>query len=144
MKIEKQRRYDRLYYDIAKRVSEMSFCKRLQAGAVLVKDDNIISFGFNGMPSGMPNKCEEDHIDKTREEVLHAEENLFLKLARSAESAIDATIYITHEPCVHCARKIFQVGIKRVVYGKVYEGSSQGNGVPFLKERGLEVEQIGE
>lgn len=142
MKNKKKKRYDRLYMDIAKRIGKESFCKRLQAGALLVKKDNILGFGLNGMPSGMPNKCEEDDIDKTREEVLHAEENLFLKLAKSYESAKGATIYVTHEPCKHCARKIFQVGIKRVVYEKVYEASSQGNGVPFLIDRGVKVIKI--
>lgn len=139
MKNKKKERYDRLYMDIAKRVAKESFCKRLQAGAVVVKDDNILSFGLNGMPSGMPNKCEEDDVDKTRDEVLHAEENLFLKLARSHESAKNATIYITANPCIRCARQIFQVGIKEVYYEKEYR---LDEGTRFLIDRGVSVYKI--
>lgn len=136
MKKTKKERYDRLYMDIAKRVAKESFCKRMQAGAVVVKDDNILAFGLNGMPSGMPNKCEEDDVDKTREEVLHAEENLFLKLARSHESAMGSTIYITANPCIRCARQIYQVGIKEVYFEKEYR---LDEGTRFLYDRGVNV-----
>jgi len=136
MKMTKKERYNRLYMDIAKRVAKESFCKRMKAGAVVVKDDNILAFGLNGMPSSMPNKCEEDDIDKTRNEVLHAEENLFLKLARSHESAKGATIYITANPCIKCARQIYQVGIREVYYEKEYR---LDEGTRFLLDRGVNV-----
>jgi dCMP deaminase len=124
--------------DIAKRVAEESFCKRMQAGAVVVKDDNILAFGLNGMPSGMENTCEDD-TNTTKPEVLHAEENLFLKLARSTESCKGATIYITANPCIKCARQIFQVGIRKVYYERDYR---LDEGTRFLIDRNVRVYKL--
>lgn len=137
---EKKERYDRLYMDLAKRIAEESFCKRMQAGAIVIKDNNIVSFGFNGMPSGMENECE-DETNTTKPEVLHAEENLFLKLAGSHESCKGATIYITANPCIKCARMIYQVGISEVYYEKDYR---LDEGTRFLVDRGVPVYKMKE
>ena len=137
---EKKKRYDRLYMDLAKRIAKESFCERMQAGAIVVKDDNIVSFGFNGMPSGMENGCE-DETNTTKPEVLHAEENLFLKLARSNESCEGAIIYITANPCIKCARMIYQSKIAEVYYEKDYR---LDEGTKFLIDRGVLVHKMKE
>jgi dCMP deaminase len=122
----KKEKYIKLYIDIATRIAEMSFAKRLHVGAVIVKKDNIISFGWNGMPSGWDNECEDVvtptlpylHGDgptlKTKPEVLHAEQNALAKLAKSTESGDGATMFITHAPCIDCAKLVFQSGISSV------------------------------
>jgi dCMP deaminase len=138
------------FMDVAKRFAELSSAKRLKVGAIVVKDDRIISIGYNGMPSGWDNNCEEKvyKIDgflvddqgcyelKTKPEVLHAETNAIAKLARSNESGLGADMFITHAPCMDCAKLIYQSGIKRVVFGKAYRDSS---GVEFLKASGISV-----
>jgi dCMP deaminase len=140
----KLRRYDALYMDIAKRVAQMSYAKRKQVGCVIVKDGNIISMGFNGMPAGMDNNCE--HYDYsvsmdgdyvTNKEVSHAEENAIAKIARSSSSSDGATAYVTLAPCMHCAKLLNSAGIRRVVYGENY----RQEGVEFLIERGVTVER---
>ena len=103
------------YMDMAYRFAELSSAKRLQVAAIVVKDDRIISIGYNGMPSGWDNCCETDD-NTTKAEVLHAESNAIAKLARSSESGEDATIFITHAPCMECAKLIYQSGIKEVYY----------------------------
>jgi dCMP deaminase len=123
----------------------MSRARRLQVGSVIVKDDNIISFSWNGTPSGWDNNCEEEllHEDgsttlKTRPEVLHAESNAISKLARSQNSGRDADIFITHAPCLDCAKLIYQSGIRRVWFGVAYR---DGSGIEFLQRSGIEVTQ---
>ena len=127
----KEEKYHRLYMDIAKRVSEMSYAKRAQVGCVIVKSDRIISMGWNGMPSGMDNECEEYEIDNvssssyvtkliTRKECLHAEANAILKLAKYGSSSDGATLYTTMAPCFNCAKMIFQSGITKLVYSEAY------------------------
>ncbi len=133
-----------LYSDIAERVSKLSSARRLQVGAIVVRDDRIISIGYNGMPAGWDNNCEhlqEDGTLKTRPEVLHAEMNALMKLARSYESGLDADLFITHSPCMECAKGIYQAGINRVYYGRQYRSSE---GIQFLKQSNIEVIKTGE
>ena len=131
---------------IAETVATMSTARRLQVGAIVVKDDRVISMGYNGMPSGWTNDCEEvvQHSDdtttlKTKPEVLHAETNAIAKLAKSTESGLDADLFITHSPCLDCAKLIYQSGISRVWYGSAYRDNS---GIEFLKKSGVEVIQL--
>jgi dCMP deaminase len=127
--------------DIAARVAVMSYARRLQVGAVIVKDGRIISMGFNGMPTGWDNNCEQEINDqlKTNPEVLHAESNAVAKLARSTESGEGADIFITHAPCMDCAKLIYQSGIKSVYYSMAYRST---DGVEFLQKSGLTVENF--
>mgnify|MGYP003669170728 CR=1 FL=1 len=106
----KEERYHRLYMDIAYRVAEMSHAKRRKVGCVIVKDERIISMGWNGMPNGMANK----------KEVLHAEANALIKLAKYGSSSNGATLYTTTSPCFDCAKLIYQSGIKKLVYSEFY------------------------
>jgi dCMP deaminase len=122
--------------------AELSSARRLKVGALVVKDDRIVSIGYNGMPSGWDNNCEYDLEDgniKTRPEVLHAETNALAKLARSTESGLDADLFITHSPCLDCAKLIYQSGIKRVFYATAYRDNS---GINFLKSSGVEVTKL--
>ena len=125
----------------AETFAELSHARRLHVGAIVVKDDRIISIGYNGMPAGWDNNCEYE-VDaelKTRPEVLHAETNAIAKLARSNESGLGADIFITHAPCLDCAKLIYQSGIKRVIYGTAYRDT---NGIDFLKNSGVAVDQV--
>jgi dCMP deaminase len=122
--------------------AELSSARRLKVGALVVKDDRIISIGYNGMPKGWDNNCEnelEDGTIKTKPEVLHAETNAIAKLARSTESGLDADLFVTHSPCLDCAKLIYQSGIKRVFYANAYRDNS---GINFLKSSGIAVEQL--
>jgi dCMP deaminase len=132
--------------DWAKRVSQLSYARRLNVGAVIVKDDTVISYGYNGMPAGWDNNCEEkiwdktgDYELKTKPEVLHAESNALAKLARSNNSGLDADIFITHSPCIECAKLIYQSGIRRVFYGENYRDDA---GIKFLEKSGVTVNKI--
>lgn len=139
---EKKLRYDNFYMDIAQRTSEMSYAKKLKVGAVLVKDDSIISHGWNGMPSDMDNTCEdilEDGSMITKSEVLHAEENAIRKVAASSNSTVGSVLYITHSPCVKCARLIHACKISKVVYKDEYRDSY---GSELLKNLGVSVEKL--
>lgn len=135
MKIKK---YDKAYLRMAKEWSLLSYCKRKQVGAIIVKDRMIISDGYNGTPSGFENCCEDDE-GLTRWDVLHAEANAILKVARSTQSCEGATLYITLSPCKECSKLIHQSGIKRVVFQQAYRDDS---GIQFLIKAGIEVEQI--
>ena len=122
--------------------SDLSTARRLKVGALVVKDDRIISIGYNGMPKGWDNNCEIEQPDgtlKSKPEVLHAETNAIAKLARSNESGLDADIFVTHSPCLDCAKLIYQAGIRRVYYSVSYRDDS---GINFLKNSGVEVEQL--
>ena len=121
----KEEKYHRLYMDIAYRVAEMSHAKRRKVGCVIVKDERIISMGWNGMPTGMTNNCEIDESDQmyvgtTKREVLHAEANALMKLAKYGSSSNGATLYTTTSPCFECAKLIYQSGIKKLVYSEFY------------------------
>lgn len=160
-----------LYMDWAERASELSHAERLHVGAVIVKDDTVISYGYNGMPADWDNVCENiifvpdsPEIDfqtmkeqgfvfgtdketagyvkrVTKPEVLHAESNAIAKLAKSSNSGLGADIFITHSPCIECAKLIFQSGIRRVFYKESYRNS---DGIDFLKKSKIVVKKLGE
>lgn len=134
----KQRKVDELYMRMAFTWAENSYCKRRQVGALIVKDNSIISDGYNGTPSGFPNVCK-DCNNTTYPYVLHAEANAITKLARSTQNCEGATIYITSSPCVECAKLIIQSGIKRVVYGEEYRFK---DGIKLLEMAGISVDEI--
>ena len=142
------------YMDVAERFAELSSARRLHVGAIVVKDDRIISIGYNGMPAGWDNNCEDEigHVLdddnniveirlKTKPEVLHAETNAIAKLAKSNNSGLGADLFVTHMPCLDCAKIIYQSGISRVWYGANYRDDS---GIKFLEKSGVEVKQIKE
>jgi len=151
--------------------SALSHARRLHVGAIVVKDDRIISIGYNGMPAGWDNNCEDKVYDsgaggwvspeefeamypytewnedaeeeyryglKTKPEVLHAETNAIAKLARSSNSGLDADIFITHAPCLDCAKLIYQSGIRRVYFNQNYRDDA---GIKFLEASGIEITQ---
>ncbi len=130
-----------MYMEIAHIAARRSYAKRLQVGCVIVRNNSIISFGWNGMPTGYDNCCEieKDGELVTRPEVLHAELNAISKLAYNGYSAHGASIYITHSPCIHCALLIRQCGIEAVYYHEVYRDDA---GLQFLKKAGVHVEQL--
>jgi len=119
-------RYDHLYMDIANRVSEMSYDEDTKVGAVIVKDGNIISMGWNGTPSGFPNQCKDTSTGRTLPIVIHAEANAICKLARSSTDGQGATLYTTLSPCTECTKLILQSGITNVVVGQAYEKDMVG------------------
>ena len=161
-----------LYMDWAKRCAQLSHARRLNVGAVIVKDDTVISYGYNGMPAGWNNDCEDRVWDagaggwlspeefeerdpyegwheeaqrnvryglKTKPEVLHAESNAIAKLAKSNNSGLGADLFVTHSPCLDCAKLIYQSGIRRVYFGENYRDDA---GIQFLTKSGIEVTQI--
>ena len=154
-----------LYMDWAKRCAELSHARRLHVGAVVVKDDTVISYGYNGMPAGWDNDCENtvfvldeesmgtDMISlgysrtengnwvklKTKPEVLHAESNAIAKLAKSSNSGLGASIFVTHSPCMECSKLIAQSGISSVYYNENYRDDT---GIQFLRKSGVEVTKI--
>ena len=123
----KQKKLDSVYLNIAKEISTLSHCQRAKVGAVIVKDGNIVSFGYNGTPSSMDNCCENG--DATISEVIHAEMNSILKAAKSGYSVDGATLYLTLSPCKECSKLILQSGIERVLYLEEYRDVS---GIEFL------------
>lgn len=123
---------------VAETYAQLSTAKRLQVGAIVVKDNRVISIGYNGMPSGWTNECENEEF-KTKPEVLHAETNAIAKLARSSESGLNSTMFITHAPCLDCAKLIYQSGISKVYYRNQYRNT---DGVDFLEKSNIEVTQI--
>ena len=134
---EQQHQLDQRYLRMARIWAENSYCKRRQVGALVVKNQMIISDGFNGTPSGFENVCEEN--DVTKPYVLHAEANAITKLARSHNSSDNATLYVTASPCLECSKLIIQSGIKRVIYGEQYRLC---DGIDLLKRAGIEVVQM--
>jgi dCMP deaminase len=134
----KLNKYDKAYLRIAKEWSLLSYCERKKVGAIIVKDRMIISDGYNGTPSGFENCCE-DEEGFTRWDVLHAEANAILKVARSTQSCEGATLYITLSPCKECSKLIHQSGIKRVVYQNGYRDDA---GIKFLEKAGIEIVHI--
>lgn len=134
------------FMDTAERFAQLSSAKRLQVGAVVVKDNRIISIGYNGMPSGWTNDCENiiQHSDDTvttvtKDEVIHAEANAILKLARDGESGNGSSLFCTHAPCIHCAKLIHGAGINKVYYRDTYRDSI---GLEFLQKCNIEVDQV--
>ena len=131
-------KYDIAYLKMALEWAKLSYCKRKQVGALIVKDRTIISDGYNGTPSGFENCCEDEN-NKTKWYVLHAEANAILKISRSTQSCEGATLYLTLSPCKECSKLIFQSGIKRVVYIQNYPDNE---GLVFLKDAGVEILKI--
>lgn len=158
--------------DVARRFAELSHARRLHVGAIVVKDDRIISIGYNGMPAGWDNDCEDKVWDsgaggwldpeefdekypyegwhegaqrnvryglKTKPEVLHAESNAIAKLAKSNDSGDGADLFVTHSPCLDCAKLIYQSGISRVFYSENYRDDA---GIKFLQASGIEVNKV--
>ena len=134
---EKQRLIDERYLRMAMIWSENSYCKRRKVGALIVKNNMIISDGYNGTPSGFPNICEENNV--TYPYVLHAEANAITKVARSNNSSDGATLYITASPCMECSKLIIQAGIKRVVFSDLYRIQ---DGLELLREAGIDLVHI--
>jgi len=146
-------KFKKLYMDWAQRCADLSHARRLHVGAVVVKDDTVISYGYNGMPAGWDNNCEDEIVVavvdgvpqreikelKTKPEVLHAESNAIAKLARSTNSGLGATLFVTHGPCIECSKLIHQSGISRVYYSEDYRDSA---GIDFLRQSGVEVEKF--
>ena len=136
------------FMDVAERFAQLSSAKRLQVGAIVVKDDRIISIGYNGMPSGWDNCCEEvvppnEWVEfeqlKTKPEVLHAETNAIAKLAKSSESGCGATMFVTHAPCIDCAKIVYQSGIDTVYYKNDYRSTQ---GLEFLTKSNVDVIKV--
>lgn len=151
--------------------SQLSTAKKLQVGAIVVKDDRIISIGYNGMPPGDSNVCEDkfmidtehllnkEEIEKqypwqdylpetgrmvryklvTKPEVIHAEANAIAKLAKSTESGLGSTMFITHSPCMECSKLILTAGIERVFYKNEYRSK---DGIEFLQKHGITIERV--
>ena len=132
-------KFDDKYMEMAAVWATNSYCKRRQVGALLVKDRMIISDGYNGTPSGFENVCEDEN-GVTKPYVLHAEANAISKIAKSGNSALDATLYVTASPCLECAKLIIQSGIRRVVYRDEYRLT---DGIDLLRRAGIEVEKLG-
>ena len=135
------------YMDVAERFAQLSSATRLQVGAIVVKDDRIISIGYNGMPTGWDNCCEHTvhHHDLgttttvSKPEVLHAESNAVAKLAKSSESGLGATMFVTHSPCIDCAKLIYQSGIATVYYKHDYRSTQ---GIEFLNKSSIDVIKV--
>jgi len=135
------------YMKTAETFAECSTARRLHVGAIIVKDDRIISIGYNGMPAGWDNNCEDEirwpngdvKFLTTKPEVLHAEANALAKVARSSESSEGSTMFITHSPCFACAKLIYQSGIRKVYFGQHYR---ETDGVDFLQKCNIDVEQV--
>ena len=131
------KKFDQRYLEMAEIWARNSYCKRRQVGALLVKDNMIISDGYNGTPAGFENVCEENGV--TKPYVLHAEANAISKIAKSGNSSEGATLYVTASPCIECSKLIIQCGIKRVVYKDEYRLT---DGIDLLRRAGIEVEKV--
>ena len=135
------------FMDVAERFAQLSSAKRLQVGAIVVKDDRIISIGYNGMPSGWDNECEDTFhhhelgtcTTVTKAEVLHAETNAIAKLAKSSESGLGATMFVTHAPCIDCAKLVYQSGIDTVYYKNEYRSTQ---GLDFLTKSNVNLVKV--
>jgi dCMP deaminase len=150
-----QKKWIDAYLDMAERFAKLSYSKRLKVGAIVVKDNRVISIGYNGTPAGWDNTCEEvvdvsrqdprydyNHFSKelkTKKEVIHAEANAIGKLARDGEAGLGGTMFITHAPCLDCAKLIYQSGISSVLYRNSYRDTA---GVNFLETCGVEVKIV--
>ena len=139
-------KFKHAFMETAQTFAELSHARRLKVGAIVVKEDRIISIGYNGMPAGWDNTCEDEflHEDgsttlRTKPEVLHAETNAIAKLAKSNDSGNGATMFITHSPCIECAKLIYQSGIDHVMYMQNYRDDA---GITFLEKSGVVVEQM--
>ena len=142
------------YMDTAERFAQLSSAVKLKVGAAVVKDHRIISIGYNGMPAGWDNDCEVAVLEtpdkpllddngvpvlKTKDEVVHAEANAIIKLARDGEGGNGADIFCTHAPCIHCAKLIAGAGIKKLYFRDLYREDA---GLKFLKDSGVEIQRV--
>lgn len=144
-----QKKWIDAYLDMAERFAKLSYAKRLKVGAIVVKDNRVISIGYNGTPAGWDNECEyidlvetnEDSgvISRTKEEVIHAEANAISKLARDGEAGVNSTMFCTHAPCIHCSKLIYGAGIRNVYYRNSYRDEL---GIEFLKKCNIEVMKV--
>lgn len=137
-----QRKMDELYMDIAYRISEMSYAERKKVGAIIVKDGNIIAFGWNGTPHGFDNACEITSHDGsliTKDEIIHAEQNALAKAAKGVIPVDGSTIYVTLSPCWYCSGSIIQSGVSRVVYHEEYRKPESIN---FMLKAGVKIEKM--
>ena len=134
-------RFDKFYMNIAREAAKLSYAERMKVGAVAVKDKSILDFGYNGTLPGTSNVCEINVNGNliTHDGVIHAEENLLIKIAKSTLSSDGATFYATHSPCMKCSRMIATAGFVRVVYDIEYRDKS---GIELLKNYGLIVEKF--
>ncbi len=137
---------DLAHMEVAEVYARLSKAKRLKVGAIVVKDNRVISIGYNGTPAGWSNQCEDwtnvsemQYDWKTKPEVIHAEANAIAKLARSNENGADSTMYITHSPCYECAKLIHVAGIKKVFFRQHYRSN---DGIQFLEKCNIEVEKL--
>lgn len=137
--MDKQKKFDKSYLDMAAVWARNSYCQRRQVGAIIVKDRMIISDGYNGTPAGFENVCEDNGV--TKPYVLHAEANAITKVAKSNNSSDGATLYVTASPCMECSKLIIQAGIKRVVYSEEYRIT---DGIDLLRRAGVEVVKFSE
>ncbi len=135
---EKKNKFDKQYLRMARIWASNSYCKRRQVGALIVKDNMIISDGYNGTPSGFENDCEDEN-NVSKAYVLHAEANAITKVAKSNNSSDGSTLYITTSPCIECAKLIIQSGIVRVVFSEKYRIT---DGLDLLERAGVELEYI--
>ena len=131
-------KFVKFFANIAEETAKLSYAKRLQVGAILVKDGRIQSIGYNGTPSGFDNKCENDE-GKTTDDVIHAEENAILKMAKSNDSSVGSVLFVTHSPCIHCARLIYLAGISKVYYINDYRSN---DGLDFLQKVKLDYTKV--
>lgn len=131
-------KFDYAHMQVAQVYANLSSANRLKVGCIIVKENRIISIGYNGMPSGWDNTCEVDNV--TKPEVLHAETNAIAKVARSNESCVGATLFVTTAPCLDCAKLIYQSGISRVVWKTPHLRTDEG--LKFLEKCDMKVERI--
>ena len=144
-------KFVKYFATIAKETAKLSSAIKLQVGCVIVKDNRILSVGYNGTPSGWDNECEniisdvweepDLHNLETKPEVLHAEANALMKLCQSTESSKGATLFVTHTPCIECAKLIYQAGISQVYYINEYN-ATKGCGQEFLEKAGIECQIV--
>jgi len=142
-------KYHSYFATIAEETARLSTAKKLKVGCVIVKDDRILSVGYNGTPSGWDNECEEIKEQHdigttmlfTKQEVIHAEANALMKICTSTESSKGASLFVTHYPCVHCAKLIYQAGISEVYYINDYNATI-GSGHDFLSKTDIKVTHI--
>ena len=140
-------KFKQVYMNVAKEFAALSQSRKLNVGAILVKDNRILSVGYNGTPVGWDNDCEDKIVEegvvsyKTKEEVIHAESNAILKVAASTESSAGAEMFCTHTPCIDCAKMIHQAGIIKV-YVETDYNAGRGKGEDFLVKSGVEVEYL--
>jgi dCMP deaminase len=131
-------KFIKAHMDAAEVYAKLSSAERLKVGCVVVKNDRIISIGYNGMPAGWTNNCE-DEDGNSKKEVLHAEANAITKIARGNDSAEDATLFCTASPCINCAKLIYQSGISVVYYRDKYKTDE---GIQFLLRSGVQVSKV--